>query len=166
LTDNGKVNLAPAEFLALAKGRLPKSYEKHLDERNTMRLITKRERYSHNTWTHNDEAFIKGRRYTNYLYVHPDDASRHGIAEGDSVEVESGAGRVRVPATLDDDMMPGTVALPHGWGHQSADGMRVAQTTGGANANVLAADGPDNIEPISGMAQFNGIPVTLRKTTD
>jgi anaerobic selenocysteine-containing dehydrogenase len=166
LTANGKVNLAPAEFLALARDRLPESLDEHRRHRDTMRLITKRERYSHNTWTHNDEAFIKGRRRTNYVHVHPDDASRHDIAEGDVVEIESASGRVRVPAKLNSDMMPGTVALPHGWGHQSADGMRVAQTTGGANANVLAADGPDAIEPISGMAQFNGIPVTLRAVRD
>ena len=44
--------------------------------------------------------------------------------------------------------------------------MTVAQKTGGANANILAADGPDGIEPISGMAQFNGIPVEMRAVGD
>jgi hypothetical protein len=53
------------------------------------------------------------------------------------------------------------VALPHGWGHQKADGLSVASKTLGANANILAPDGPDSIEPISGMAHFNGIPVRV-----
>ena len=59
--------------------------------------------------------------------------------------------------------MPGTVALPHGWGHQSASGLSIASKTEGVNANMLAADGPDTIEPYSGMAQFNGITVQLRQ---
>ena len=57
--------------------------------------------------------------------------------------------------------MPGSVALPHGWGHQAATGLSVASKTRGVNANLLAADGPDAIEPLSGMAQFNGIAVRI-----
>ena len=77
------------------------------------------------------------------------------------VRVTSATGAVDLPASLTDDMMPGSVALPHGWGHADADGLTVASTTTGANANVLAADGPHAIEPISGMAQFNGILVDV-----
>ena len=58
--------------------------------------------------------------------------------------------------------MPGTVALPHGWGHQAAIGLSVAKETTGVNANLLAADGPDRLEPISGMAHLTGIPVQIR----
>jgi formate dehydrogenase len=59
--------------------------------------------------------------------------------------------------------MPGTVALPHGWGHQHANGLSVASRTKGVNVNILAADGPDNLEPISGMAHLTGIPVEVKK---
>ena len=59
-------------------------------------------------------------------------------------------------------MMPGTVALPHGWGHQHARGLSVASKTRGVNVNLLAADGPDQIERISGMARLTGIPVDVR----
>ena len=62
---------------------------------------------------------------------------------------------------LSADLMPGAVALPHGWGHQAATGLSVASKTRGVNANLLAADGPDAIEPLSGMAQFNGIAVRI-----
>jgi hypothetical protein len=57
--------------------------------------------------------------------------------------------------------MRGTVALPHGWGHQSATGLSVARKLGGVNVNILAADGPDNVEPLSGMAQLTGIRVQV-----
>ena len=71
-------------------------------------------------------------------------------------------GEVRVQLAVTDDMMPGAVALCHGWGHQQAEGLRVASRTEGCNVNVLARDGPGSLEPISGMAQLNGIVVEVR----
>jgi formate dehydrogenase len=57
--------------------------------------------------------------------------------------------------------MRGTVALPHGWGHQHAAGLSVARKLGGVNVNLLAADGPENVEALSGMAQLTGIRVQV-----
>ena len=68
---------------------------------------------------------------------------------------------VRVPVKLLPDLMQGTVALPHGWGHQHATGLSVASRTSGVNVNLLAADGPDEIERVSGMAHLTGIPVEV-----
>ncbi len=42
-----------------------------------------------------------------------------------------------------------------------ADGQKIAKTTTGVNANILANDGADSIEPLSGMTQFNGINVDI-----
>ena len=50
-----------------------------------------------------------------------------------------------------DDLMPGTVVLPHGWGHQHATGLSVASRARGVNANLLAADGPTKLEPLSAV---------------
>ena len=69
---------------------------------------------------------------------------------------------MRVPVKLLADLMPGTVALPHGWGHQHARGLSVASKTSGVNVNLLAADGPDRLERVSGMAHLTGIPVDVR----
>lgn len=159
VTKNGKVNLAPAEFVELASRRLPTMFSEECEGPKHLKLITKRERFSHNSWAHNDPAFIKGKRVQNYLYMHPDDARSRDIADGEQVRISSRCGVVTVAAAVSEDMMPGSVALPHGWGHQQAEGLSVAKTTLGANANILASDGPDAIEPISGMAQFNGIVV-------
>ena len=73
----------------------------------------------------------------------------------------SATGTVRLPVRLLDDLMPGTVALPHGWGHQHATGLSVASRTSGVNVNLLAADGVDGVDPASGMAHLTGIPVTV-----
>ncbi|MBP6382877.1 MAG: molybdopterin-dependent oxidoreductase, partial [Pseudomonadales bacterium] len=161
ITASARVELAPAALLELAATRLPRSHAQALATREEFRLITRRERYTHNSWAHNDAAFVKGRRHTNYLYMNPGDAARLGLGEGAPARVESAAGAVEVPVALSADLMPGAVALPHGWGHQAATGLLVASRTRGVNANILAADGPDAIEPLSGMAQFNGILVRI-----
>ena len=69
---------------------------------------------------------------------------------------------VRVPVKYLADLMLGTVALPHGWGHQHATGLSVAKKTRGVNVNLLAADGPDAIEKVSGMAHLTGFVVDIK----
>jgi anaerobic selenocysteine-containing dehydrogenase len=58
--------------------------------------------------------------------------------------------------------VPNPVALPHGWGHQHATGLSVASRTRGVNVNLLAADGPERIERVSGMAHLTGMLVDVR----
>jgi len=71
---------------------------------------------------------------------------------------------VRLPVSLLEDLMPGVVALPHGWGHQPALGLSVAARTEGVNVNLLAPDGPGNLEGVSGMARLTGIDVEVEKS--
>ena len=130
---------------------------------NQLRLITKRERHTHNSWTHNAQPFVGASRQTNRVYVNPGDASRAGFEEGDVAVVRSATGKISLPVVLDDDLMPGVVAVPHGWGHANADGLSVAQGSPGENANVLTPDGPDDCEPLSGMARLTAITVELER---
>ncbi|MEM6290524.1 MAG: molybdopterin-dependent oxidoreductase [Myxococcota bacterium] len=160
-TGDGRVDLAPEALLQQAAG-LDAVLERTQRETTGLKLITKRAVTSHNSWTHNAKRFVAGRgRDTNYLYMHPDDARARALEEGAWVDVRSATGHLRVSIKLLDDLMPGVVALPHGWGHQ-ASGMGVAGKTRGVNVNILAADGPDNLEPVSGMAHLTGIPVEVR----
>jgi anaerobic selenocysteine-containing dehydrogenase len=164
VTDDGRIALAPRELVDAADA-LEASFEKELGQRHQLKLIGKREQLSHNSWLHNHPRFVEGRRSTNYLYMHPSDAHAVGVNAGDIVEVSSSVASIRLPVEVTDDMMVGAVALPHGWGHQRADGLRVASRTEGANVNLLAADGPDQLEYFSGMAQLNGILVDVRAVT-
>jgi anaerobic selenocysteine-containing dehydrogenase len=141
---------------------LDRTFDRERANASRLKLITKRAITTHNSWTHNLDEFVRGDKATNYLYVHPDDAGRLGLAEGDLADVQSDVATVRVPVRLLADLMPGAVALPHGWGHQDAKGQTVASRTTGVNANLLAADGPDHLEPLSGMAHLTGIPVDVR----
>ncbi len=161
LTDDGKVQLAPPVLMKQARDRLESTFEREIHESRRLKLITRRAVTTHNSWTHNLPEFVEGDRGTNYLYMHPDDAERAGIASGDLADVSTDTATVRVPVRLLSDLMPGTVALPHGWGHQHAKGLTVAGKTRGVNVNLLAADGPTHLEAVSGMAHLTGFVVDV-----
>ncbi len=161
VTEDGKMHLAPPVLLEQAR-KLDLDFSAEIKNRDRLKLISKRAVHTHNSWTHNLEDFVSGGRHTNHLYVHPQDAARIGLKEGDVADVSSATAMVRVPVRLLDDLMPGTVALPHGWGHQHATGLTVASKTTGVNVNILAADGAENLESVSGMAHLTGIVVDVR----
>jgi len=160
VTDDGRVNLAPAALLQQAQ-KLEADFATERANRGRLKLITKRHVKTHNSWTHNDEEFVSGRLRGNHLYMHPADAAARGLAEGDVADVSSVTATLRVPVRLLPDLQPGSVALPHGWGHQHAAGLAVASKTSGVNVNLLAADGPDALERLSGMALLTGILVDV-----
>jgi len=156
VTGDGLIDLAPSDLVEAAQA-LESVFETELARRDKLKLISKREQHSHNSWLHNHPRFVEGKRSTNYLYMNPQDAAKVGVESGAMVEVRSSAATVELPVQLTDEMMVGAVALPHGWGHEDADGLSVASQTTGANVNLLAADGPDDLEYFSGMAKLNGI---------
>ena len=89
----------------------------------------------------------------------PTTPRRIGLADGDTARVASKSGAVEVPVLVTDEMTPGTVALPHGWGHRG--GWSLANAAGGVNVNLLSSAEPEDLEPLAGMAFLNGIPVSL-----
>jgi anaerobic selenocysteine-containing dehydrogenase len=123
-----------------------------------LRLIGLRELRSHNSWMHNVPKLMQGGR-THAARIHPEDAGRQGIADGQLCRVISAQGVIELPAKVTDEVTPGTVAIPHGWGHRGE--WRRATAAGGANVNALASSSPDSLERLAGMAFLNGIPVRL-----
>ncbi len=163
VTDDHKVDLAPDPFLEHFD-RVKEQFKREQNDSGEFRLITKRHVTTHNSWTHNFDEFVSGPRHTNYLYMHPDDMQRAGFEKRELVDVISETGRVRLPVWPLDTLLGGTVALPHGWGHQSSK-LTTAKQTNGVNVNILAADGVERIDPISGMANLTGIPVKIVKAS-
>jgi formate dehydrogenase len=96
---------------------------------------------------------------TQLLRMNPDDAHDAAIADGDLARISSSAGAVEAPVKVTDEMMRGTVALPHGWGHRG--GWKLANEAGGVNVNLLTPSGADALERLAGMAHLNGIPVRV-----
>ena len=92
--------------------------------------------------------------------MHPDDAARRRLRDGQRVRVQSETGAVTLPLTISDEMMPGVVSIPHGWGHQFAGtSLRVAEQHAGVSVNTLTDS--RRYDPLSGNAAVNGVCVTV-----
>jgi anaerobic selenocysteine-containing dehydrogenase len=155
-TASGRIELAP-EAIAADVDRLRAALAR--GSNGGMVLVGRRHLRSNNSWMHNLTPLVRGKdRCT--AHVHPDDAARLGLADGAPARVSSRAGTIEVPVEVTDAVMPGVVSIPHGWGHD-VDGIRlaVASEHAGSNSNVLADE--ELVDPLSGNAVLNGIPVEL-----
>jgi anaerobic selenocysteine-containing dehydrogenase len=128
-----------------------------------LRLIGMRQARSENSWMHNAPLLMRGDRTPRAL-MHTDDARARGIAEGDEIAVRSPHGKIALPATLTEDIVVGTVAIPHGWGHNGTGGWRLANAVGGVNVNDLTSNDPDDVESLSGMAWLTGVPIEVERS--
>lgn len=125
-----------------------------------LRLIGMREMRSHNSWMHNNERLMPPtRRLT--LRINPSDAEERALTDGAMARIRSQAGSIQVPVTVTDDMVKGTVALPHGWGHNG--GWKRANAAGGAISNLLASSQPADLERLAAMSVLNAIPVEVTR---
>jgi anaerobic selenocysteine-containing dehydrogenase len=154
-TPGGKVVLAPA-YITADIPRLAARLDRPADD---LVLISRRHLRSNNSWMHNVAVLVKGKdRCT--LLIHPDDAERFGLHDGDNAKVTSEAGALVVPIEVTDAIKRGVVSLPHGWGHDKAGTrMAVANQHPGVNTNVLSPGG--FVDVLSGNAAVNGIPVSV-----
>jgi anaerobic selenocysteine-containing dehydrogenase len=155
-TPSGMIELAP-EALVGDVARLQAALGEPVN--GGLTLIGRRELRSNNSWMHNLPTLVRGKERCTAL-VHPDDAARLGLVDGEEAVVRSRAGEIVVPVEVTDDVMPGVVSIPHGWGHDLPGvGLSVAGEHAGTNSNVLADELV--VEPLSGTAVLNGIPVEL-----
>jgi len=159
-TPSGKIELAPAA-IAADVARLQAALS---DQQNgAFVLIGRRDLRSNNSWMHNLDILVKGKdRCT--LQVHPDDAQKIGVAPGQIARVKSKVGELEAAVEITDALMPGVVSLPHGWGHGSNRiQMGVARERAGVNSNILTDS--SLVDPLSGNAVLNGIPVEVSLAT-
>lgn len=154
-TPSFAVEVAPAVLVA----DLDRMAERLDQPTPDLLLVGRRHLRSNNSWMHNVEVLVKGKpRCT--LQVHPDDAERLGLGDGRTAEVTSPTGTVTAPVEVTEAVSRGVVSLPHGWGHD-APGVRmsVAERHAGVNSNVLTPT--DLLDPLSGTASLNAIPVEV-----
>ncbi|GAO53749.1 molybdopterin oxidoreductase family protein [Novosphingobium sp. MD-1] len=156
-TPHKTVACADPECLeALAALEVPETSAGH---DGALLLIGRRHLRTNNSWLANSRRMTKGpNRCT--LMIHPDDATARGIADGETATVRSRAGSIALPAEVTEDIMPGTVSIPHGWGHGLPG---IAMQTAKAHAGVSVNDLTDEtaIDPLSGNAALSGVRVEV-----
>ncbi len=158
-TPSGTIELAPPVIIA-DLARL--SERMATTEPNGLVLVGRRELRSNNSWLHNIDVLVQGRNRCT-LRIHPDDAARLSLADGALATVRSRVGELTVEVEVNDEMMAGVVSLPYGWGHdQEGTRLETASVRPGVNANILTDR--SRIDPLSGNAVFNGIPVEVAST--
>ncbi|MGV0741878.1 molybdopterin-containing oxidoreductase family protein [Mycolicibacterium sp. XJ870] len=143
-----------AEITALAQRTQPAGYP--------LRMIGMREPRSENSWMHNSPLLMRGNRIHRAV-MHIDDAAARRLSDGDAVRVRSPYGQINLAVALTADIVPGTVAIPHGWGHNGSGGWRIANRAGGANVNQLMSSDPADIEALAGMSWLTGVPVQVER---
>jgi anaerobic selenocysteine-containing dehydrogenase len=159
-TRDRRIHLAPQRFLDDLP-RLEASLEAWPSHAGELRLIGRRSLRSNNSWMHNSQRLVKGREACTLL-MHPGDASARGLTSGARVRLRSRVGEVEVPLEVSDDVAPGVVSLPHGWGHAKPDvELRVARAHAGASINDVTDE--ERVDALSGNAAFSGTPVTVER---
>ncbi|MGW1886293.1 molybdopterin oxidoreductase family protein [Streptomyces sp. NPDC001970] len=157
-TRSGRVELLPADIEA----DLPR-LRRALGERDErLVLVGRRHLRSNNSWMHN-VATLNGGSNRCTLQIHPADAARLGLDDGDRARIAADGGALEVPVEITDAVRTGVVSLPHGWGHdRPGTRMSVAAASPGVNVNQLL-DG-SRLDPLSGTAVLNGFPVEVSAT--
>ena len=154
-TPSGKVELAP-DLLLTDLQRAGADLARPAPD---LVIIGRRDVRTNNSWMHNLPVLAKGPFRCTAL-VHPQDAQRLGLRDGALARIASGPRHIEAPVQVSDEMMPGVVSLPHGWGHHlPGTRLAVAETRPGANLNALLDD--QWRDPLSGNAVLGGMPITM-----
>lgn len=152
----GKVCLNPAEIITeIARlGTAPSTSPQF-----PLSAIGIRELRSQNSWMHNSPTLMKGKRRQR-ARINIGDAEAAGITDGDVARVVSATGAIELEMTISDEVGPGTIAIPQGWGHRGG-GWRLANSNPGVNVNELTSNRPEDLEALAGMSVLNGVAVRL-----
>ena len=123
-------------------------------------LIGRRDVRSNNSWLHNSHRLVKGKDRCTVL-INPEDAQHLQVEDGQQLRVSSRVGSIELAAAISDEMMPGVISIPHGWGHhRSGTQWQEAEAHAGVSVNDLTDE--MHIDELSGNAVLNGVPVTLQ----
>lgn len=162
-TPDRRVHLAPDDLVSGAQRLVDEAT--HADraaadgDEFDLHLIGRRHLRSNNSWMHNVPAMVKGRERCTVL-MHPDDAAARGLADRQSVTVTSPTGKIEVPVEVSDEIRAGTVAIPHGWGHDvEGVGWSTARANAGRNVNLL--HDPSVVDTFTGNGALNATRVRV-----
>ncbi len=126
-------------------------------------LIGRRHRSDNNSWMHGSARLTRGRA-RHHLLVHPDDLAARGLSDGERATITSRVGSVTTEVRATEEMMPGVVSLPHGYGHrQHGSPQGHATTVEGVSVNDLTD--PELLD-VSGNAALSGVPVRVERAAE
>jgi anaerobic selenocysteine-containing dehydrogenase len=163
-TPNQRINLVPDRIVADLERvwRYVDDESQSVTDDCELLLIGRRHLRDNNSWMHNVQRLVKGKNRCTVL-LNSADAHARKLSDGQTVRVTSRVGSVELPVQISDDIMPGVISIPHGYGH-ARDGVKM--TIARQNPGVSANDLTDELllDQLTGNAAVNGVPVTLQAT--
>jgi anaerobic selenocysteine-containing dehydrogenase len=154
-TPSGKIELAPPMLVDDLK-RVSAGLERPAPE---LVIVGRRQLHGNNSWMHNLPVLAKGAAQCIVL-VNPADATRFGLEDGGRARIAHDGRTIEVEVEISDEMMPGVISLPHGWGHdQPGSQLNVAAANPGGNLNALMDE--NRRDPLSGNAVLSGVEVEM-----
>jgi anaerobic selenocysteine-containing dehydrogenase len=154
-TRSGRVELLPGPIA----DDLPRLRQALRERPEGLVLVGRRHLRSNNSWMHNVPALTGGSNRCT-LHLNPEDAERLGVSDGAPVRVKGAGGEVTATAEVTDGVRRGVVSLPHGWGHDRP-GTRLSHASSDPGVNVNQLLDGRLLDPLSGNAVLNGVPVDV-----
>jgi anaerobic selenocysteine-containing dehydrogenase len=155
-TEDGKIRLIP-DYITEDLARLAAAEQ--LTQPDEMLLIGRRHIRCNNSWMHNSHRLVKGKPRWQLL-MHPEDLAKHCLENNAQVKIQSRVGAVQTQVLASDEVMPGVVSLPHGWGHKRGGvNLSIAAEQDGVSCNDLTDE--RLMDRASGNAALNGVPVKI-----
>jgi len=163
-TKDNKIQMAPPIFingLKSVKEKLSKAVPQR--DPSSFMLIGRRHIRSNNSWLHNIAGLNKGKNRCTAM-MNTADAEALGLAIGELVNVKSDTGTITLPVEITDNMMPGVVSIPHGYGHNK-NGIKLSVASGTHSGGVSVNDITDQnrLDEVTGNAAFSGQVITITK---
>jgi len=153
----------PGQRIQLAIPEVLEDIQRFRRETSTLdehyRLIGRRHVRDNNSWMHNHHRLMKGKPRCQLL-MNPDDVEKEGWKPGMWVTIKSRVGSIEAELAASDEMMPGVVSLPHGYGHgQAGTRGQIASRHAGISCNDITDE--QYVDQLSGNAAVNGVSVKL-----
>jgi anaerobic selenocysteine-containing dehydrogenase len=153
------INLVPELFVKDLE-RL-KSDAKNLMNMEEFSLIGRRNLRDNNSWMHNSDKLLKGKNRCT-VWMHPEDAKTLNLQDNELVNVCSSVGQISLEVEISDEIMPGVVSIPHGYGHnRKGTKMKIAEAHAGVSINDITEE--KRIDKLTGNSAFNGVRVRISK---
>lgn len=167
-TPDRKIHLAPKAFLdrlaEVKENDYPQLLQSSLLPRknHSFTLIGRRILSSNNSWLHQVEKLRRNKQVRCTVLMHPQDAEKINLVDGQNVTVQSRVGTITLPVEITATMMPGVLSIPHGFGHHRA-GTKIPHAEADPGVSVNDITDPGRIDELTGNAAFSGQPVEVRK---
>lgn len=163
LTEDGAINIADDVFikgLEKVKEQFQKYGDKTTSEKEFL-LIGRRHLRTNNSWMHNIETLAKGKNKCTVM-MHPADAQKLKLIDKQEVKVSSKTGNINIPVEVTENIMPGVVSIPHGFGHnKKGTQLDIASKPVYAGVSVNDITDHNRIDPVTGNAAFSGQTVSI-----